>query len=196
MAAKSLVTTKQGDNGTTRTLGGEILPKCHPVIECCGWVDTLRAQTALLRVKLIEEQPEEYEELGEFLLWLLHCYFLIGTACNDPWNRHPKQRKGEIGPDHLKKIEAEQAKLEKALKLPKAFIVCASNVLSAHVDVTVTTARTLERHIVRLKEAMPEFRQGHLFAFVNRLSDFLYVLARYLEEGQHQPVDYSILESD
>lgn len=191
---KSRVTTKQGDRGTTRTLAGDWVSKGDPLIECGGWVDTLRAQIALLRVQLVEKMPEEYEEIGDFLFWLLHCCFLLGTACNDPLNKKPEYRRGDIGPLHLARLEQEQERLEERVRLPRAFIVCASSLHAAQADVAVTTARTLERHIVRLKETAPEFDAEHIIAFVNRLSDFLYVLARFLENGQHQSVDYSVLD--
>lgn len=191
---KSRVTTKQGDQGTTRTLSGDWVSKSEPIIECCGWVDTLRAQIALLRLQLVEKMPEEYEEIGDFLFWLLHCCFLLGTACNDPLNKKPEYRRGEIGPEHIARLEKEQERLEAVVQLPRAFIVSASSLAAAQTDLTATTARTLERNIVRLKEAVPEFDVTHIIAFVNRLSDFLYILARFLENGQHQSVDYSVLD--
>lgn len=191
---KSRVTTKKGDSGTSRTLGGDTLAKSHAIFECCGWLDMLRAYTAMLRLELVEQRPEEFDELSRFLLWLLHCYFLIGTACNDPLRKHPEFRKGEIGPGHLQKLEEEQERLESTLHLPKAFIVSATNRLAAQADLAAAIARTLERHIVRLKETQPKFDAAAILVFVNRLSDYLYVLGRYLEDGRHQTVDYSILE--
>ncbi|HNR32743.1 MAG TPA: ATP:cob(I)alamin adenosyltransferase [Candidatus Hydrogenedentes bacterium] len=191
---KSRVTTKQGDDGTSRTLAGEVLPKSHVLFECCGWIDSLRAHTALLRLELIEQQPEEFEDLSQFLLWVMHAYFLIGTACNDPLRTHPEYRKGEIGPDHLRRLEEEQERLEASLRLPKAFVVSATNRPAALADLTATVARALERQVVRLKEAEPGFEAAHILAFVNRLSDYFYVLARYLEEGRHHAVNYGVLE--
>ena len=190
---KSRVTTKQGDEGATRTLGGDWVSKSHPIIECCGWVDALRAQTALLRLQLIEQRPEDFEEIGDFLFWLLHCYFLIGAACNDPTGKKPEYRKADIGEAHLARLEREQERVEATLRLPRAFIASASNVHAAQADIAASTARTLERSLVRLAETEPGFEARHLLAFVNRLSDFLFVLARFLENGQHQAVDYSVL---
>lgn len=193
---RSRVTTKNGDAGTTRTLGGEVLPKGHPVLECTGWVDALRAQTALVRLHVLEDPPAKSEAIGEFLLWLLHVYFLIGSAVNDPENRHPEYHKDTLGPKHLAKLEQEQARLESDLQLPRAFIVSASNTLAAEFDVTATVARTLERRLVELKATVPAFDADEILRFVNRLSDFLYVLARFVEKGKHHPVDYSVLDAD
>ncbi len=193
---KSRVTTKKGDQGTSRTLGGDVLPKCDPVLECTGRVDSLRAHTALARLQILDSGDDGAEEVGAFLFWLLHCYFLIGTAVNDPRNRHPEYSKGEISKAHLNKLEAEQQRLEAQVDLSKAFIASASNAVAAQVDVTATVARDLERQIVRLKEAVPEFEGAAILAFINRLSDYLYILARFLEGGQHLAVDYGVLDEN
>jgi len=189
----SRVTTKNGDSGTTRTLAGDIVSKGHVVLECTGRVDTLRAHTALVRAMLLERQPEDHAALADFLFWLLHVYFLIGTEVNDPECVHPEYRVETLGQKHLAVLEAEQARLEAALCLPRAFIVSASSVLAAQIDVTVTIARDLEREVVRLKAALPHFQADDILAFVNRVSDYLYVLARYVEAGNHIPVDYAQL---
>ena len=189
----SFVTTGRGDAGTTRVLSGEQFAKCHPILECTGCLDSARAHLALVRLLIVQANPPGGEEHAAFLLWLLHCCFLMGTAVNDPLRQKPEYRMGEIGPAHLARLEEEQARLEARLELPPAFIVCAANLLAAQVDVTTTVARTFERSLVRLKETLPEFEADALLAFCNRLSDYLYILARTLENGEHHAVDYQLL---
>ena len=191
---KSRVTTTKGDQGTTRILSGEILSKSHPVLDATGAVDSLRAQLALLRLHLLSSPTPDRDELGQFLLWLLHTTFLIGTEVNDPQNTHPEYRKETIGPRHLERLEAEQARLEAGLQLPRAFIVTATTLPAAQADLTATVARDLERALVRLRENEPLFETAHLLPYANRLSDYLYILARHLEGGTHAPVDYGVLE--
>ena len=191
---KSQVTTKHGDSGGTRTLGGEKLSKSHPIIECTGCIDEARAYTALVRLRMVEEKPEGYERYAEFLMWLIHTYFLIGATCSDPGNRHPEYRRGDLGPEHIQRLEAEQARLEERVKLPRQFIASAANPLAGEVDVLVTVVRRLERSVVRMKEAVPEFDASSIVVFVNRLSDALYMLARSLEQGKHVTVDYTLLD--
>ena len=191
---KSQITTKKGDAGTTQTLGGDLLTKGHIVLECTGQVDALRAHTALVRLHLLQEGPEDAQPLAEFLFWLLHTYFLIGTEVNDPACKHPEYRQGAISADHLAKLEKEQAALEEHVHLPQAFIVSAGNALAAEVDVLTTVARTLERSLARLSEAVPEFEGEAILAFANRLSDYFYLLARHLDGGEHRTVDYELLK--
>jgi len=193
MRRRSQVTSKRGDTGQTTTLGGDDVAKSHPAIECCGCVDELRAYIALVRHKALAQRPDDSESAG-FLLWLLHCCFAIGSQCSDPRNAHPDYRKVDIGLAHVKKLEAFQQKIEDKVKLPKKFVVSASNELAAHVDILTTLARRLERAVVRLKEVEPTFDCATILVFVNRLSDTLYMLARKFDGGKRETVDYSIIE--
>lgn len=191
----SPVTTKRGDRGTTMTLGDQRLPKSHPILEATGRVDALRARTALLRLRILERGDASQKEVAETLFWLLHCYFLIGTAVNDPECVHPEYRQGDLNDTHLERLEAIQTALEARITLPRSFIVSASNEIAAEADITATVARDLERSLVALTEAVPAFEAGPILAFVNRLSDFFYIVARYLEQGAHIPVDYGVLDA-
>jgi len=190
----SQVTTKRGDAGETTVLSGDSIPKSHPIAECVGTVDELRTQTALARLRIIEDKPICSERAAGFLLWLLHTYFLIGSACSDPGNKHPEHHKRDIGPGDLARLETEQQWLEEQTPLPHSFIVSASCTASAHVDIACGVARRLERNMVRLRECVPEFASADLFAFVNRLSDSLYMLARMLEHPVHETVKYEVLD--
>ncbi|GMU92412.1 MAG: cobalamin adenosyltransferase [Candidatus Hydrogenedentota bacterium] len=190
---KSQVTTRRGDGGKTSTLGGDTVSKSHPIVECTGSVDELRAHIALVRQHVLAHKPEDYESIAGFLWWLLHVCFALGSQCSDPNNKHPEWRKVDLEQRHLERLEREQGRYEEAVKLPKQFIVSATNTLAAEVDVLTTMARRLERSIVRLQELEPDFDATLIVMFVNRLSDTLYMLARYLDRGRHQTVDYTVL---
>lgn len=191
----SRVTTKNGDTGATRTLAGAMVSKGDTILECTGRVDTLRARLALLRLQLLQEgQPAS--EHAPFLFWLIHACFLIGTEVNDPEAVHPEYRIDTLGPAHLARLEAEQARLEAQLQLPRAFIATATTIPAAEADLAATAARDLERELVRLSSAIPGFHAEHLLAFTNRLSDYLYILARHIEAPSHCPVDYGVLKRE
>jgi len=192
---KSHITTKRGDTGETTALDGTSYSKAHSIFDCVGAVDELRAHTALVRLRLLEERPNDYEACARFLFWLLHTYFLIGAACSNPARAQPDLHKREIGPRHLEKLEMEQARLEAQLELPDSFIMAAATTLAAQIDIAATVARRLERHIVKLKRECPAFQTQNILPFVNRLSDFLYILARYVEGPSHQAVNYDLLDA-
>lgn len=192
---KSNVTTGKGDSGQTRALDGTQFEKCHPMMEAVGTLDTLRTHTALLRLQLQEQYPDETGQI-DFLLLLLHTYFLIGTTISDPQMRKPEWHRGEITMEHLQRLESEQQRLEEGLTLPHSFIVSATNPVAAQADVTASAARTFERRLVAFCQSTPEFQHPACLAYINRLSDYFFLLARHLEKGHHQPVDYSILDHD
>lgn len=193
---KSQVTTKQGDAGETGTLGGERYSKSHPIMECVGSLDELRVQTAMARLCLLQEHPDGDGAIADFLFWLLHVYFLIGSACSDPHDRHPEYRKGRVSRAYLDKIEAFQQRIEEETPLPQAFIVSPGTMLAAQFDRACTLARRLERNLARLKETIPDFDAADILAFVNRLSDTLYMLARHVEKPAHCTVDYRVLNGE
>ncbi len=190
---RSKVTTKRGDQGETTALNGETYSKCHPLIRCVGTLDEARAQTALLRQVLVSQNDAAFGEVIEFLHWVLHTFFIIGTECSDPGRKHPEYRQGTIGETALRKLEEAQLRLEAELTLPNAFIVGASTIPAAHADVACTAVRRLERAFAELREAVPGFDAGIIPAYLNRLNDYLFILARWLEHGEHIPVDYGIL---
>jgi cob(I)alamin adenosyltransferase len=197
---KSKVTTKKGDGGRTVALSGQSLSKAHPIMECTGSLDELRCHTALVRLLILEHDVDgpgdasERARLADFLLWLLHVYFIIGAQVSDPLNRKPTYRVTNLSEEHLARLEKEQARLEGSLSLPKAFVVSATNAVAAQVDLVCTVARRFERSVVALQEAVPEFEGSLMLSFVNRLSDYLFVLARHIESGDHLAVDYGVLE--
>ena len=187
---RSNVTTKRGDRGDTNTISGERYSKSHLIIECCGKLDTLRAETALCRLMLMESGREDADDLAEFLLWILHVYFLVGAQCNDPLNKKPEHRREDVSPRHVERLEEFQADLEARAPVGRVFIASASNRLAAHIDLACTAARAFERDVVRLREQYPAFEGDAILTFTNRLSDSLFVLARFVEDGNHTPLDY------
>lgn len=186
---KSFVTTGKGDGGETRSLDGAQLPKDHIMMETLGALDALRGQMALVRVLLLQKRPDD-EHDAEFLLFLLHACFIMGSAISDPRDQKMEWRRGHLTPNHLEALEIEQARLEQAMNLPAAFIVCAANEMAAQADIAASTARTFERRMVAFHRAFPEFQQTIYSAFVNRLSDYLFILARSLDNGSYQTVNY------
>jgi cob(I)alamin adenosyltransferase len=188
---QSKVTTKRGDHGETTALNGQTYSKAHPIIACAGAVDEARAQTALLQRILAAENNPQWQELVTFLHWVLQTFFVIGTECSDPERKHPEYRRAKLDENDLRKLEDAQLRLEAAVNFPNVFIVGASTLPAAHADLACTAVRRLERFIIQLREDFPDFQPGIIPAFVNRLSDYLYILARWLENGNHIPVDYS-----
>ncbi len=181
----SQITTKRGDDGTTDTLSGNSLSKAHPLIECLGTLDTVRAQTALIRLEITRSALPGHPAIDAFLLWLLHTYFLLGASLSGQRKKLSSTAHHGISATHVQRLEEAQAWLEERTPLPRVFIVSATNPLAAQIDVATTFVRTLERRLVEVKESTPNSVSAPSLAFVNRLSDYFFLLARYAEEGHH-----------
>lgn len=186
MADKSQVTTKLGDGGMSQALDGCWYSKLHPVMECVGALDELRAHLAWLRLALREHAGGADSEA--FVRWLLTRLFVLGASCSDPCEKMQRPG-GRLDADDLHRLEAEQARLEALSPLPHAFILAASCETAARADLACTVARRFERRLVLLRETIPEFDGSVAMPFVNRMSDYLYVLARRLEEGRHETME-------
>ncbi len=178
---KSQVTTKQGDSGNSRALDGKTYPKSHPIMDCVGNVDEARNHVALIRLLIMLDKPAGHEQLSETLLWVLNSFFAIGAACSDPENQHPEYHAKKITQEEIERLEAEQHRLEIQTRLPHAFMVSAETPIAAEVDITCSVVRRLERSIVRLRDEIPAFDAATILVFVNRLSDYLFMLARTLD---------------
>ncbi|MCX8065650.1 MAG: ATP:cob(I)alamin adenosyltransferase [Candidatus Hydrogenedentes bacterium] len=194
----SIITTKKGDQGSSTLPDGRVVSKSSELIECLGSLETLRAHLALLKIKIDNTNSPQKQSLSEFLMWLLHCIFITGSQLADPSKKVTPSDHPKISKEHLEILENFQLHLEKKVSLPRKFIVCGSNEISGYADIVVSTARNFERKLVRfLKTSEGLIIQNEwLLPFYNRVSDFLFILARNLDENKFVTVDYSILSKD
>jgi cob(I)alamin adenosyltransferase len=169
MATK--IYTKTGDKGRTSLIGGTKVPKSHARIEAYGTVDELNSHIGLVGDLLAADAPALLRETQDRL-------FTVGSslAC-DP----QKETKLKI-PD-LK--EADVALLERAMDgmnalMPPmtAFILPGGHPTVSALHIARCVCRRAERGVVRLQEDQ-EFVDPLVLAYLNRLSDYLFVLARY-----------------
>ena len=161
--------TRTGDKGRTTLTGGKPVLKTHIRIEAYGTVDELIAQIGLLHDMI--EQKELKSELLEIEDRLMTCAAILATDCEDCGLKIP-----EI-------TDTDTTTLEKAIdameiKLPQltSFILPGGHVISSHCQVARTICRRAERQIIKLSEEL--FVPVTVIKYVNRLSDYLFVLAR------------------
>jgi len=159
------IATKTGDFKMTDTLSGRVR-KDDPLIECLGTVDELQAH--LMHARIVVKDPEIKTHL-ETLAWEL---FLLGGVLLDPEKRFGEEKTKALE----EKIEIYEAKLpgQKGFKLP------GRTETGSRLHIARTVARRLERRIVTLGRCREI--DADVFAYVNRLSDLLYIYARAEEE--------------
>ena len=167
---KSLVYTKTGDKGTTSLGGGTRVPKTHIRLEAYGTIDELNSHLGWLHTYLIDENDRD------FILGIQHKLFSIGSHLATDQEKTQLKCASIITKEDVLRIEKEIDKLDEQLPELRAFIIPGGARGAAVCHVCRTICRRAERRILVLSETCtisPE-----LLAYVNRLSDYLFVLSR------------------
>jgi cob(I)alamin adenosyltransferase len=174
--------TKTGDDGSTGRLYGGRIPKSHPAAEAYGAVDETVADLGLARA-----QAENPRLIG-LLLEVQRELFVVGAdlAAN------PEER-GKLQPEVSLVTSAMVERLEKVIDetvaehpLPQEFVVPGASIVGAALDVARATCRRAERRAVALRESGAEVN-AEATRYLNRLSDLLFVLARWQAGGHEEP---------
>lgn len=167
---KSNVYTRTGDRCTTSLIGGTRVPKTHRRLEAYGTVDELSAHLGLLQTYPIDEQD------AHFLTRVQHTLFRIGTFLATDQAVTPLREAGIIRPEQVEEVEREIDRIDSALPPLKAFVLPGGCREAAVAHVCRTVCRRAERRILALTEEVETAPE--LLAYVNRLSDYLFVLSR------------------
>ncbi|MBW3505103.1 MULTISPECIES: cob(I)yrinic acid a,c-diamide adenosyltransferase [unclassified Pseudomonas] len=173
----SKIYTRTGDKGETGLGDGRRVPKDHPRIEAIGEVDTLNSQVGLLLAGLIEhsEQTPGLIELIEVLEPCQHRLFDLGGELAMP--EYQALDKVEI-----ERLEAAIDRWNEELGPLENFILPGGSSLIAQAHVCRSLARSAERRCQQLNALEPLAGVG--LAYINRLSDVLFVAARLIAKRQ------------
>ncbi len=170
--------TRKGDDGTTGLFYGGRVAKDSSGPVAYGDIDETGACLGAARA---ETEPDS--ELNNELLRLQRSLFIVGAELATAPANHHKLVDGETRVTAAMVIELESAidKIEEERGMPTVFLVPGGNRLGAALDVARATARRAERN------AVAHVRQGgyedsHVLAYLNRLTDYLFMLARAAEE--------------
>ena len=173
MVKKSKLYTRQGDRGQTSLFGGARVPKDHPRVDAYGQLDELSAALGLLIVAL------PADELRDQLQQVQNDLFDVGAELATP----PESRLEYKLPPGVE--EADWRRLERLLdaydaQVPplRAFVLPGGHETAARAHLARTVCRRAERAVVRL--AHEEEVRADVITYLNRLSDFLFVVARLL----------------
>ncbi len=169
--------TKTGDAGTTGLFGGDRISKDDMRIEAYGTVDELNAQIGVLRsVMATMEQVKIHDA---FLNEVQKELFVIGSelASKDPSALQLKS----ITDKHIESIESQIDDMQAELELLKTFILPGGHASAAASHVCRTVCRRAERRVVTLAEHEPI--SADVVKYLNRLSDYFFVLSRMLNQS-------------
>jgi cob(I)alamin adenosyltransferase len=164
--------TKTGDKGKTGLIGGAKVPKSHLRIESYGTVDELNSQLGLVRDTITDTHSREV------LLGIQYRLFTIGSMLATDPNKKTGITLPELKPEDVTLLEQEIDRMDATLEPMKFFIIPGGHTTVSTIHVARCVCRRAERLCVQLQEnkiAAPAI----VLQYLNRLSDYLFVLARY-----------------
>jgi cob(I)alamin adenosyltransferase len=170
MASK--IYTKTGDKGTTSLIGGTKVPKSHLRIEAYGTVDELNSYIGLCKDLLSDEAGKKtLQEIQDRL-------FTIGSSLACDPIKEPKMRIPDLKETDITLLEKEIDRMEEQLEPMKFFILPGGHTTLSQLHIARCVCRRAERCCVRLELESLEV-EAIIIKYLNRLSDYLFVLSRY-----------------
>ncbi|WP_423189520.1 cob(I)yrinic acid a,c-diamide adenosyltransferase [Alkalibacterium sp. f15] len=168
--------TGRGDYGNTNLIGGGTIKKTDKRVEAYGGIDELNAHVGLLLSLINEEWAVSRNYIKNSLSRIQHQLFDIGSILADKDNKMEMNFESS----EIKKIEQEIDEITQELSEIKYFILPGGTKQASQAHVARTVTRRVERTILSLNEVEPVPKE--ILIYVNRLSDYFFVLARYLNK--------------
>lgn len=170
--------TKTGDKGTTALFGGTRVPKHHIRIESYGTIDELNSHIGLVKDQDIDQHYKNT------LMHIQDRLFTIGAIlATDP--KKATLKSGEkrlkipkISPEDIERLEQEMDQMEASLPPMTHFVLPGGHQTVSFCHIARTVCRRAERLASHLNDLEPF--QPETLMYINRLSDYLFVLARKL----------------
>ncbi|MCX6281369.1 MAG: cob(I)yrinic acid a,c-diamide adenosyltransferase [Bacteroidetes bacterium] len=169
MAGENKIYTKGGDKGETSLLGGTRVSKSHERVEAYGNLDELNSFIGLIRDQDIA--PHYRDVLGRIQEVLFISEALVA--------RDPEKGTRELpvfGEDDIRILETEIDTMNIDLPELKNFILPGGHTIVSYCHIARTVCRRAERSLIRLMPNNPV--DEIIIRFINRLSDYLFILAR------------------
>lgn len=163
--------TKTGDKGTTSLANGERVSKTDVRIEAYGTVDELNSWIGLLDASMPAEPDNG---LHRQLRWVQNKLFNLGAALS--------RAQGEwIGEDDVRQLELWIDAIQAVVPKQNSFLLPAGSEAVCRCHVARTVCRRAERRMIESQA------QENYIRFINRLSDFLFLLARHIAFLNNEP---------
>ena len=164
--------TKTGDKGTTSLINGTRVAKNHIRVETYGTIDELNAHIALLE-SLIEDKA-----IKQDLLKIENDLFIIQTHLAIDPEKECFFDIPDIQKLKVNELENKIDNISRELTPKKSFILLGGNAVVAQCHIARCVCRRAERIVITLSNE--SFVRSEILSYINRLSDYLFVLARYM----------------
>jgi len=175
--------TGSGDRGKTSLFSGERVLKSHPRVAVCGDIDELNSFLGALIAAIPEEKYELIGQLRRIQAHLLQIGAWLSTSPGSPVRSDVEV----ISETHIADIEHAIDRMDDSLPELKDFILPGGHMSAAWAHVARAVSRRVERHMVRLfaetDPAEAHDANANALVYINRLSDYLFQLARFLNQS-------------
>lgn len=174
--------TRKGDDGTTALLYGGRVAKTAPVVAANGAVDETQAAIGAARAEV-----GRGSELDTLLVGLERDLYVLMAEVATPPDKRDRLVAGttEVTAEMVAALETAIDQVTERFP-PVRFVLPGQNRVSALLDVARATARRAERAVVEACQG-DAWSGSHVGAYINRLSDLLWTLARWQEQGTSLP---------
>lgn len=174
------VYTRSGDRGQTGLVGGDRVSKSHPRLMLVGDVDELNSYIGLI----VEKLDSTTNDLRPFFIYIQQELFDLGSEIVTPVTSHYIGM-WQVSSSHVEYLEQLCDRFGEGLPELTSFILPGGSELAALIHLARAVARRAERSLVVLQEM--NTIDDHLFLplqYLNRLSDLLFILARWVLKAQ------------
>jgi cob(I)alamin adenosyltransferase len=173
MTKKYKIYTRTGDDGSTGLIGGSRVKKNSLRVVACGEIDTMNSYIGLVRSHL---KSVAVTIIDEMLEQIQHELFNVGAEVATPVTQRTDKVNPILKKQHLR-LEAWIDLLDDSLPALRSFILPAGNTLVSLIHISRAHCRAAERAVVSLADR--ERVSKDILVYLNRLSDLLFVMARY-----------------
>jgi len=164
--------TRTGDKGQTSLIGGTRVPKFHPRIEAYGTIDELNSYIGLIRDQGIDQHFKDLLLEIQDRLFTAESIIALDPAA-EATVKLPALNESDIT-----LLEKEIDRMNEDLPELKSFILPGGHPIVSYCHIARCICRRAERHTIHLSQSQPV--EELVIKYLNRLSDFLFVLARRL----------------
>ncbi len=184
---KSKIYTGTGDAGTTSLIGGVRVDKTDERLEAYGTIDELNSFLGML-ISLIEDDKESIE----LLLFVQHKLFSVGAYLATDQKKSSRLSALSLVDEDVSRLEEAIDRLDSSLPPLKAFVLPGGSYPASVCHVCRTVCRRAERRILVLEQHEICVIEPAYKRFINRLSDYLFILSRKLNHLTHTEEIYWI----
>jgi cob(I)alamin adenosyltransferase len=165
--------TRTGDIGSTALIGGKRVKKSHQRIEAYGTIDELNACFGVLRSYIVDETSHQNIIRIQKQLFVIGAHLATELTGNEIFAQEEFE-------DEIKFLETEIYTMEINLTPMKHFVLPGGHIVSGQCNLVRTICRRAERRINALAHVC--FIENWILRYINRLSDYLFVLSRFFSK--------------